>query len=260
MREVKIGKWKGEPFKFAHCKRDGLWLSLVKHPETGVATAWSRQPREMTQKLLWHPTFAAFEQQADPGTILWCEVWVVGSGRDAVKGAIRDELDTVRIECFASPTLCGAGAHLESVQEIVEAACGVPFVPWRADLCEYDELMGMIAPDTEGWVLKDGNTLNWRRLKGEETYDLLVVGKTRGRNHTKYEGMLGALVLESANGRQVKCSGMTDEQRIDMTNHFEKYLGQIVEVRCQGRGSAGGLAHPRFVCVREDKTEPDTLE
>lgn len=269
-REVKATQWDGEPFRYAHAKRDGIWLELIKDPQ-GNVSCWTRQPRDMTKKLMWHPVYVAFEAKAPKATVLYCELWVDGAGRDAVKGAVRDKLDTVRIECFAVEKYDGKphshSANLEECRLLSELWCGgVPFVPyvessWLSDMFGMDgnkeNWLTAKLVNTEGWMLKDGNLLNWRKLKVEETYDLIVVGFTDGRK--KYEGQLGALVLESSNGRQVRCSGMTDEQRRHMTDFFWQYQGKIVEVECQGRGSAGGLAHPRFVRVREDKTEPDAL-
>lgn len=259
-REVKCSIWKGEPFKYAHAKRDGIWVELVKSP-TGNTSAWSRQPRDLTTRLSWHPTFQAFAELAPAMTALYCECWVAGAGRDAVKGAMRDRDERLVIECFATPGLFPS-VSLEETRDYVQS-CGLGFVPFTAmkpgeDVPTVELMMEMRLPDTEGWVVKDGNLLNWRKVKGEETYDLKVVGFTEGRR--KYEGQIGALVLESSNSRRVKCSGMTDDERVHMTLKQAWWIGRIVEVKCQGRGSAGGLAHPRFVRVREDKTEPDTLE
>lgn len=279
-REVQCPKWKGEPFRYAHAKRDGIWLELIKDSQ-GVVSCWTRQPRDITQKLLWHPAVRRFTSAAPPGTVLYCELWVAGAGRDAVKGAMRDRDPMLRIECFAvekysgsdlSPSLqlrgdddvaCYAAYGVEDWAH----ACGLDFTPFvTVDWFQVMEgltldethLLACGMPDTEGWVLKDGNLLNWRKLKAVETYDLRVVDFTPGKK--KYEGQIGAIVLESSNGRRVKCSGMTDYQRLSMTERRENWIGVIVEVACQGRGSAGGLAHPRFVRVREDKTEADALE
>lgn len=280
-REVKCSTWKGEPFRYAHAKRDGIWLELVKDAR-GVVSCWTRQPRDVTKKLAWHPVYVEFVAKAPSSTVLYCELWVEGAGRDAVKGAMRDQLPALRIECFAVERYDSnsAPASIELQQcESLANACGVMFTPYLDDVQDgdvphYEDKDGDIPLDqleefqrrllldhafanTEGWVLKDGNLLNWRKLKAVETYDLMIAGFTDGRG--KYEGMVGALVLESKNGVRVKCSGMTDEERRSMTDSFWQYQGKIVEVACQGRGSAGGLAHPRFVRVREDKTEADEL-
>lgn len=278
-REVKCSTWKGEPFRYAHAKRDGIWLELIKDAQ-GVVSCWTRQPRDVTEKLMWHPVYSEFAAKAPPSTVLYCELFVEGAGRDAVKGAMRDRLPTLRIECFAvekfrgcgEPGGSGSAAPLESCEEISKS-CGVSFTPF----IEYDDMRRRLAgsqpaqlvnktlmlaialPDTEGWMLKDGNLLNWRKLKAVETYDLRVVGFTAGRG--KYVGQVGALLLADSTGNVVaKCGGMTDYQRLSMTERWENWNGAIIEVACQGRGSAGGLAHPRFIRVREDKTEADTLE
>lgn len=261
-RELKCPKWKGQPFRYAHAKRDGLWITLCTDAE-GWASSWTRMPRNVTEKLEWHPRFNAFARLAPALTTVFCEAWVKGGTRADVKGAMRDGDDRLQLECFAVERYGGEwiapSLGLEDVSDYA-TDLGLYFAPWvlPQGLHKDGLLASQLIPHTEGWVVKDGNLLNWRKVKPVETYDLVVVGFTRGRG--KYHGMIGACVLADGSGTIVgKCSGMDDATRRHMTDYREWWLGQLIEVKAQGRASAGGLDHPRYVRVRDDKTRVDTL-
>jgi ATP-dependent DNA ligase len=71
--------------------------------------------------------------------------------------------------------------------------------------------------------------------------------------------MLGAFLLESANGRKVKVgTGFTDKQRTEFWNNRDTYKGKIVEVSAQ-EISKHSLRFPSFVKMREDKDTPDSI-
>ncbi len=105
-------------------------------------------------------------------------------------------------------------------------------------------------PDHE-WV--DGKRLKtFYRLKKVHTYDLKCIGSTEGEG--RLEGMMGALILVDATGREV-CSvgtGFTDADR------RMEYEGKIIEVKCERISKDGILVMPRYVAIREPK-ELDTI-
>ena len=123
-----------------------------------------------------------------------------------------------------------------------------------------------LAQGQEGIILKDMSG-EWEdkrakhqiKFKGEMECDLLIVGVEEGTG--KYEGMLGAIVCESADG-VVKVnvgSGFSDDHR--KTLKAKTLLGKVVAVKYNARikNKAGeeSLFLPIFVEVREDKTVAD---
>lgn len=99
-------------------------------------------------------------------------------------------------------------------------------------------------------------TSNILKVKKKYTSDLKVIGFIEGNG--KYKGKLGALLLDYK-GFELGCSGMTDEQRIEIWSNQDKYLGVIVEVEHEQQSSneKGGLSveYPAFIQWRFDKDE-----
>lgn len=124
----------------------------------------------------------------------------------------------------------------------------------------------------------------WYKWKKEDTADVVIVGFTDGKG--KYDGQIGAvryaeyLTEEEIQELGIKkkhtnhmfkdgkdyylveigqCSGMTDAQRQDFTDNQMSYLGQVMEVEYMERTKKGSLLHPRFLQVRDDKSEKDCI-
>ena len=125
--------------------------------------------------------------------------------------------------------------------------------------------------DEEGCVLKDKNAV-WKngtnkhfvKMKIECTSELKVVGFEYGAKDTKYEEMLGSLIVQSSGGK-VKFnvgSGFTDELR----ENPNQFLDKVIEVRyndiVQNKDEPDfyALYLPRFIRIREDKTEADSYD
>lgn len=116
----------------------------------------------------------------------------------------------------------------------------------------------------EGLILKGIDSLytfkknkTWIKMKAEETADLLCIDYVEGKN--KYEGMIGSLTCRgTVEGKvvQVDVSGLTDLERSKSPNY---YIGKIIEIKynkviANKNSSLHSLFLPRFVCVREDKS------
>jgi len=126
-----------------------------------------------------------------------------------------------------------------------------------------------LAEGEEGIILKDpaGHWEDKRvkhqvKMKAELEADLRVVGFTEGTG--KYEGKIGSLMVESADGK-VKTSvgtGLSDEQRsLDFAKEFQS---KIVAVKYNAlisdkKTGESSLFLPVFVEVREDKDTADVL-
>ena len=100
------------------------------------------------------------------------------------------------------------------------------------------------------------------KIKKFLTYDLQVVGFEEGQGRNK--GRLGALIVEAANGVRSRCgSGFDDYAREHIWENRDLYLGDIVEIECQGvsENLAGGLSFncPIFKRFRDDKHTPDAV-
>jgi ATP-dependent DNA ligase len=125
-----------------------------------------------------------------------------------------------------------------------------------------------LAEGEEGIILKDhaGHWENKRvkhqvKMKAELEADLRVTGFTKGTG--KYEGKIGSLLVESADGR-VKTAvgtGLSDEERSQDPSTF---VGRIVAVKYNAlitdkKTGATSMFLPVFVEIREDKDLADSV-
>lgn len=123
-----------------------------------------------------------------------------------------------------------------------------------------------LAAGQEGIILKDPTGI-WEdkrsktqiKFKGELECDMLVTGIEEGRG--KYQGKIGALIAESADGL-VKVSvgsGLSDEFRTSMSP--EELIGRIISIkynaRIQNKNGDHSLFLPIFIELRSDKSTAD---
>ena len=142
----------------------------------------------------------------------------------------------------------------------------------------------------EGIVVKDPDakyekkkSAAWQKLKAEETLDLPIVGIFNGDAHTKYENILGGVIVDH-NGVKVRVGGgFSDEDREELWKLWEldaKILGMDPKVGFKGKSWSyqelknagatnlmtrllevefmevtpdGSLRHPRAIRFRDDK-------
>ena len=89
------------------------------------------------------------------------------------------------------------------------------------------------------------------KWKARPTADLLCVNTTEGEG--KYEGKIGALVLQDSEGRLVMVgSGLTDMEREADDMHF---VGSIIEIEYEQ--IIDTYIQPTYIGVRHDKTSSD---
>ena len=122
----------------------------------------------------------------------------------------------------------------------------------------------------EGIVVKN-KRVTWRsgtstemvKVKNVSEGEFRIIGVTAGEG--KYAGMLGALMVESEDGKVISKvgSGFTDEERKKGAGYWEKQIGRICTVKFESisdnEGGTHSLNHPRFVCLRHDKDTADTI-
>ena len=88
----------------------------------------------------------------------------------------------------------------------------------------------------------------WMKLKAEETVDVKIIGIEPGTG--KYEGMIGALVVDFNSVRVNVGSGLSDNMRGE---DHDLFMGRLIEVEYHEVTPDGSLRHPRFKRFRDDK-------
>lgn len=103
------------------------------------------------------------------------------------------------------------------------------------------------------WEAK--RTDGWLKLKPAEEIEGTIVGYKEGAKHSKWEGFLGAVLVEIPNGVTVSVDGMTDKVRAYIHEHREELLGEPAELLYHEMTPDGSLRHPRFKpgFIRDDK-------
>ena len=126
-------------------------------------------------------------------------------------------------------------------------------------------LEGAIYKDKDA-IFRDGTSPQQSKLKLEIDADVRITGFKPGTVGTKREGKIGSIAYATDDGK-VKgyASGFSDKELDDMDGRREELLGAIMTLTCsditKGRSNEHyALSHPRFVELRDDKTETDTLE
>lgn len=132
----------------------------------------------------------------------------------------------------------------------------------RAHFCEYLRAgeEGTILKSPKG-IWKDHTSPDLVKMKLEIEVELEVTGINPGKG--KHAGKVGSLPCKSACGKlEVGVGGLTDSDRAKYMDG--SLTGKIITVRANDiqykKDSPASLFLPRFVEVRHDKTEADSLE
>lgn len=120
----------------------------------------------------------------------------------------------------------------------------------------------------EGLIIKDPSgkyewkrSKLWLKFKPVYTYDGVITGFYLGKPGSKYENTLGGILVEGddENGHHFKTavgSGFSDEDRDEIWQNQNSYLGKMVEVEAQEMSKSGNeysLRFPVFKMWRPDK-------
>lgn len=126
-------------------------------------------------------------------------------------------------------------------------------------------LEGGVLKDMNG-VFKDGTSKYQLKLKLIIDAEMRILDFNPGNIGTKREGKVGSVIFGNDEGTiKGKCSGFSDEILDDMTENPDKYLNKIFTVEFNDISKAKGndyyaFSHPRWIELRTDKNETDTLE
>jgi len=112
---------------------------------------------------------------------------------------------------------------------------------------------------------KDGKPKDQLKYKLEFDVEMQVTGWLNGNPGTKYENFINRLECMSADGLvNIRTSALTEDDMEMITSMGNEIIGKIITVQCSGlsENSKGekSLLHPRFMVIRDDKTEADTYE
>ena len=125
----------------------------------------------------------------------------------------------------------------------------------------------------EGSILKDWSNIfvdhtspTQLKLKLEIDAEVRITGFQEGTPGTKREKTFGAIIFENDEGTiKGRTSGFTDDQLEDFNSRREELIGKVITVQFNDLTKAKdndyyALSHPRFIEIRNDKNETDTLE
>ena len=135
----------------------------------------------------------------------------------------------------------------------------------------FEHFKEMLERGEEGTILKNLHS-TWENKRSKNCVKFKVVIQTTMKvtefleGKEKYANSLGSIVCESSDGivRVNVGSGLSDEDRENIWNNRGEYLGKFIEVESNGLILADdgtySLFLPRFIEVREDKTEADSFD
>lgn len=257
-----------------------LMLATVYHDDTDVARYWVSEKLDGVRgrwdgHVLW--TRGGMRVQAPawftegwPPVPLDGELWL-GRGRfEDASGTVRagdagdPDWRRMRFMVFDLPDDGGTfGERVRHMRDLLDEAG----VAWLQPVAQYrvrdrDELDALLASVVEaggeGLMLhheaaryRAGRSDDLLKYKPYDDAEARVVAHTPGKG--KYRGMLGALVVERADGLRFRIgSGFTDAQRA-----APPPVGSVVTYRYNGLSNKGVPRFARFLHVRHELPPPD---
>lgn len=205
-----------------------------------------------------------------PDVLMDGELWI-GHGRfDEVSGIVRairpddDAWRQVRFMVFDLPAHAG---NFEARVMRMRTLLDETDIPWLRPVAQFRlenaaaldaRLDEIVAAGGEGLILhhrearyRVGCSDDVLKYKPYDDAEALVVGHTEGQG--KYEGMLGALIVERPDGLQFRLgTGFTDAQRA-----HPPPIGSLVTYRYNGLTSNSVPRFARFLRIRYDMPPPD---
>lgn len=266
---------------FIQLKMDGTYREI--HVTDGQVTGKTRSGEEYFNPVLFK------EMENFPNGFYTGELTIEGESRFTGNGLINSlnppyEKITFTIwdyltdEDYLEKTKTPYYSRFESLSDIIEKheSNRVKLVP-NHEVNSIDEALKYVSDwmeqGLEGGVLKDKNNVfkngtsgTQLKIKLKVDTEMRITGFTDGTIGTKREGKIGAIQFSNDEGTiKGQCSGFSDEELDLFTKNKDNLIGRIISVEFNDivkseNNDYYALSHPRFIEIRNDKDETDTLE
>ena len=266
---------------FIQLKMDGTYREI--HVADGQVTGKTRSGEEYFNPVLFK------EMENFPNGFYTGELTIDGESRFTGNGLINSlnppyekitftVWDYLTDDDYLEKTKTPYYSRFESLSDIIEKhkSNRVKLVP-NHEVNSIDEALKYVSDwmeqGLEGGVLKDKNNVfkngtsgTQLKIKLKVDAEMRITGFTDGTIGTKREGKIGAIQFSNDEGTiKGQCSGFSDEELDLFTKNKDNLIGRIISVEFNDivkseNNDYYALSHPRFIEIRNDKDETDTLE
>ena len=266
---------------FIQLKMDGTYREI--HVADGQVSGKTRSGEEYLNPVLFK------EMENFPNGFYTGELTIEGESRFTGNGLINSlnppyekitftVWDYLTDEDYLEKSKTPYYSRFESLSDIIEKheSNRVKLVP-NHEVNSIDEALKYVSDwmeqGLEGGVLKDKNNVfkngtsgTQLKIKLKVDAEMRITGFTDGTIGTKREGKIGAIQFSNDEGTiKGQCSGFSDEELDLFTKNKDNLIGRIISVEFNDivkseNNDYYALSHPRFIEIRNDKDETDTLE
>ena len=266
---------------FIQLKMDGTYREI--HVADGQVTGKTRSGEEYFNPVLFK------EMENFPNGYYTGELTIDGESRFTGNGLINSlnppyekitftVWDYLTDDDYLEKTKTPYYSRFESLSDIIEKhkSNRVKLVP-NHEVNSIDDALKYVSDwmeqGLEGGVLKDKNNVfkngtsgTQLKIKLKVDAEMRITGFTDGTIGTKREGKIGAIQFSNDEGTiKGQCSGFSDEELDLFTKNKDNLIGKIISVEFNDivkseNNDYYALSHPRFIEIRNDKDETDTLE
>ena len=266
---------------FIQLKMDGTYREI--HVADGQVSGKTRSGEEYFNPVLFK------EMENFPNGFYTGELTIDGESRFTGNGLINSlnppyekitftVWDYLTDDDYLEKTKTPYYSRFESLSDIIEKhnSNRVKLVP-NHEVNSIDEALKYVSDwmeqGLEGGVLKDkhncfknGTSGTQLKIKLKVDAEMRITGFTDGTIGTKREGKIGAIQFSNDEGTiKGQCSGFSDEELDLFTKNKDNLIGKIISVEFNDivkseNNDYYALSHPRFIEIRNDKDETDTLE
>ena len=266
---------------FIQLKMDGTYREI--HVADGQVSGKTRSGEEYFNPVLFK------EMENFPNGFYTGELTIEGKSRFTGNGLINSlnppyekitftVWDYLTDEDYLEKSKTPYYSRFESLSDIIEKhkSNRVKLVP-NHEVNSIDEALKYVSDwmeqGLEGGVLKDKNNVfkngtsgTQLKIKLKVDAEMRITGFTDGTIGTKREGKIGAIQFSNDEGTiKGQCSGFSDEELDLFTKNKDNLIGRIISVEFNDivkseNNDYYALSHPRFIEIRNDNDETDTLE